>query len=198
MAGCGAGRAHVWVWDVCYARWVVSAEVSADGWCQHLSHFFSGTYSPKERQRSFAEIERTLAKRKNAREASQSHRRTRWNHDDVAIVNYLVQKWWWCIRDRDIVKYLSFTASRSHRRNAREPSQSSKNTIESRWRRVREKPVQKWSWYDRDSVLMMFLTSLWPRNICSEQTATSFVIFSKPSHVNAWWRSDLSFFFAIM
>jgi hypothetical protein len=74
------------------------------------------------------------------------------------IVNYLVQKWLWCDpRDRvHVMYYLSFTASRSHRKNDHEPSRSSKNTIESRWCCDCEKLIQKqkWSWCDHDSVLM--------------------------------------------
>jgi hypothetical protein len=87
------GRAGAW--------WLVSAplmggvrgvrEVSAGAWLVSAA-LFSGTYSQKERPRSFAEMERTLAKRKNAREASKSSKNTIESRDDVANVNYHVQK----------------------------------------------------------------------------------------------------------
>ena len=57
----------------------VSSEVSADGWCQHLSHFFSGTYPQKNAQEASrkskerSRSERTLAK-------LLSHQRTQLNH----------------------------------------------------------------------------------------------------------------------
>jgi hypothetical protein len=75
-------------------------------WCQWPSHFFRVLYSPKEHPRSFVEVERTIAKQKNARKASLSHRRTQVNHVDVAIIKYLAQNWSWCDRDRVFVIYI--------------------------------------------------------------------------------------------
>jgi hypothetical protein len=106
MAGGGTGG----VPGVTRAMGGVRAEVSG---CVAVSApfalFFGNFYSKKNAQEGFAEIERTLAKRKNAREASKSSRNTIESRDDVAIVNYIFKS------DRDvIVIVLSQSNSRHH------------------------------------------------------------------------------------